>query len=226
MKAAFEVIDRMQVDGIIAHYAIGGDVAASYYSEPATTLPMEVYVTLPFDSNGLSASLAALRKYLIAQGHKIEGAGFEIEGWLVRFVVASNNLEREAVASSLPVDVDGERLWVMMAEHLMAIALVANRTSDRPWMLRLTERDAIDELTLKSILNSHDLIEKWALFQENYPPQFPSKQEMRQKMAGLSFSEKIKILEKLRDRSLAFAEARQKAEGIGGRKMGRDGSQH
>jgi hypothetical protein len=31
------------------------------------------------------------------------------------------------------------------------------------------------------------------------------KKEMRKELAALSFSEKIKILEKLRDRSLAFA---------------------
>ncbi|HVM93363.1 MAG TPA: hypothetical protein VMT67_11160 [Terriglobales bacterium] len=34
------------------------------------------------------------------------------------------------------------------------------------------------------------------------------KQEMRKELAALSFSEKVKILEKLRDRSLAFAETR------------------
>ena len=32
-----------------------------------------------------------------------------------------------------------------------------------------------------------------------------SKKEMRARLAALSFTEKIKILEKLRDRSLAFA---------------------
>jgi hypothetical protein len=32
-----------------------------------------------------------------------------------------------------------------------------------------------------------------------------SKEEMRKRLAALSFSEKIKILEKLRDRSLALA---------------------
>ncbi|MGO9647617.1 hypothetical protein SBA7_1770005 [Candidatus Sulfotelmatobacter sp. SbA7] len=32
-----------------------------------------------------------------------------------------------------------------------------------------------------------------------------SKTEMRRQLAGLSFSEKVKILEKLRDRSLALA---------------------
>lgn len=36
------------------------------------------------------------------------------------------------------------------------------------------------------------------------------KQEMRRQLAALSFSEKVKILEMLRDRSLAFAEARRK----------------
>lgn len=34
--------------------------------------------------------------------------------------------------------------------------------------------------------------------------------EQRRKMASLSFSEKIKILEKLRDRSLALAAVREK----------------
>lgn len=38
------------------------------------------------------------------------------------------------------------------------------------------------------------------------------KQEMRKQLAGLSFTEKVKILEKLRDRSLAFAEARRKRD--------------
>jgi hypothetical protein len=42
-----------------------------------------------------------------------------------------------------------------------------------------------------------------------------SKQEMRKRLAALSFSEKVKILEKLRDRSLALAASglRQKSAG-------------
>jgi hypothetical protein len=41
------------------------------------------------------------------------------------------------------------------------------------------------------------------------------KEEMRKQLAKLSFSEKVKILEKLRDRSLAFAEARRKQQAKG-----------
>lgn len=61
------------------------------------------------------------------------------------------------------------------------------------------------------------------------------KQEMRKQLAALSFSEKVKILEKLRDRSLAFAEARRKrkesmgtlegtSNGAGG--LGHDANSH
>ena len=43
-----------------------------------------------------------------------------------------------------------------------------------------------------------------------------SKQEMRKRLASLSFSEKVQILEKLRDRSLAFAASgpRKKRAGV------------
>jgi hypothetical protein len=63
VKATLKVIDRMQREGIIAHYAIGGGVGAAYYSEPATTVEIDVLVILPLDPNGLSGSLIALRNY-------------------------------------------------------------------------------------------------------------------------------------------------------------------
>jgi hypothetical protein len=205
VKATFQAINQMQTDGVIGHYAIGGALGAVQYSEPATTLDMEVFVILPFAQDGSSASVTALHSYLTAHGYKTDGECFEIGGWPVRFLVAKSNLEREAVASSLPLSVDGEPVFVMMAEHLIAIALTMNRGKDLSWMLRLAERDAIDELTLKAILKSHDLIGKWPQFERDFPPQFPSKEEMRNRLASLSFSEKIKILEKLRDREEVIA---------------------
>lgn len=205
MRATLQAINQMQADGVICHYALCGAVGAAYYSEPVTTLDVEVFVILSFDPNGPAASLIALHDYLVAHRCKMNGECFEIGGWPVHFLAASNDLEREAVAGSLPVSIDGDRTWVMMAEHLVAIALAAHRMKDRPWILRLTEHDAVDELTLKAILKSHGLIAKWAEFEQEYPPQFASKQEMREELAALGFSEKINILERLRDRSLALA---------------------
>jgi hypothetical protein len=93
----------MRADGVICHYALGSAVGAAYYSEPATTLDLEVFVILPFDAKGLSASLTVLCDYLTARGCKVNGECLEVAGWPVHFLPATNDLEREAVASSLPV---------------------------------------------------------------------------------------------------------------------------
>lgn len=205
MNETLEAINQMQTDGVVCHYAIGGAIGALQYSEPATALEMEVLVILPFDPRGLSESLAALHSYLMDHGYKADGECFEIGSWPVRFLVAKNELEREAVAGSLPLSVNGKYVFVMMAEHLVAIALTMNRPKDLPWMLRLAQRDAIDELTLKAILKSHNLIDKWSQVERDFPPQFPGNEEMRNRLASLSFSEKIEILERLRDREKAIA---------------------
>jgi hypothetical protein len=205
LKATLDIINQMQADGVICHYAIGGAVGVAYYSEPATTGELEVFVILPFNPEGSSASLAALHDYLLAHGTRAEDESFELGGWPVRFLVASNNLESEAVAGSLRVPINGGGTWVMMAEHMVAIALTTNRPSDRVWILRLAESDAIDELVLKSILTTHGSAHKWAEFEREYPPQSLTNNEMRREVAALSFSEKIKILEKLRDREKTIA---------------------
>jgi hypothetical protein len=48
-----------------------------------------------------------------------------------------------------------------------------------------------------------------------------NKREMRKRLAALSFSEKVKILERLRDRSLVLAASglRQKSAGIGNKRV-------
>lgn len=212
MKATLELINQMQADGVIAHYAIGGALAAATYSEPATTLEIEVFVILPFDANGPSVALKALEDYLTGKGCRKNGDHFDLAGWPVRFLPASSDLERQAVAGSVPLPLNGGRVLVMEAEYLIAIALVTSRLQDTPWMLRLAEHDAIDEMTLKGILKVHRLMEKWADFEQKFPPRFGGPQGMRGQLAALSFAEKIKILEKLRDREKAIAAAGLRSE--------------
>src|ERR1700674_3271256 len=126
MKETLKAINQMRADGVICHYAIGSAVAAVQYSEPATALEMEVLVILPFDPGDSSVSLTALHSHLMAHGCKTDGECFEIGGWPVPVLVAKNDLELEAVALSLPLSVDGESVFVITAEHLIAIALVMN----------------------------------------------------------------------------------------------------
>jgi len=44
IKEVIETINRMQADGVIERYAIGGVVAATFYLEPVATLDVDVFV--------------------------------------------------------------------------------------------------------------------------------------------------------------------------------------
>jgi len=44
IKEVIETINRMQGDGVIERYAIGGAVGATFYLEPIATLDVDVFV--------------------------------------------------------------------------------------------------------------------------------------------------------------------------------------
>src|SRR4051812_6401852 len=47
MKETLEVINRMQADGVIDQYAIGGAVGATFYLEPIATVDLDIFVDFP-----------------------------------------------------------------------------------------------------------------------------------------------------------------------------------
>src|SRR5215467_13208008 len=66
VKTALELINQMQAAGLITAYAIGGAVGATFYLEPAATIDLDIFVTLPV-ARGL-VDLAPIYTYLKAQG--------------------------------------------------------------------------------------------------------------------------------------------------------------
>ena len=143
----------------------------------------------------------------------------------MQFLVPSNEHNREAVAGSVPTTVEGVRTWVMLAEHLVAIALSTGRSNDHIRTLQFIEHNAVDRAMLQSILEHRGLALKWKQFEHDYLEALTSKKKMRKRLAALSFSEKIKVLEKLRDRSLSLAAGglRRRA-GSGGSKKAIEGN--
>lgn len=113
MKATLEAINQMQADGIICHYAIGGAVGATFYLEASATYDLHIFVVLPAPDVGLLVSLAPIYEHLKTRGGTVQHEHIVIAGWPVQFLVPSNNLEREAVAGSLPTKVEGVVTWVM-----------------------------------------------------------------------------------------------------------------
>ncbi|MGA6981560.1 MAG: hypothetical protein WBZ11_08420 [Candidatus Sulfotelmatobacter sp.] len=168
MKATLEAINQMQADGVICHYAIGGAVGATFYLEPAATYDLDIFVILPAADASPLVSLAPIYEHLTAHGGVAQHEHILIGGWPVRFLVPNNDLEREAIAGSLPTTVDGVGTWVIMEEHLVAIALQTGRMKDYLRILQFIEQRAVDMAVLQAIIERHGLASKWKQFESRF----------------------------------------------------------
>ena len=166
MKATLEVINQMQADGVIGKYAIGGAVGATFYLEPAATVDLDIFVTLP--SAGGLLTLAPIYAYLKARGGVEQDEYIVLDGWPVQFLPPSNALELEGVEKAVPIVVEGAHTRTMTAEHLTAIALQTGRAKDHNRVLQFVEQGAIDKKKLHSILERHGLAAKWKQFEHKY----------------------------------------------------------
>lgn len=167
MKATLEAINRMQADGVIGKYAIGGAVGATFYLEPAATLDVDIFVALPTSGGGL-LSLSPINEYLKARGCVEREEHIVIGEWPVQFLAPRDALEEEAVAQAVVASVEGVDTRVMPAEHLVAIALRTGRAKDHARIVQFIEQDAVDRKKLTTLFERHGLLAKWTLFEKSY----------------------------------------------------------
>jgi hypothetical protein len=168
MKRTLEMMQRMQSEGVIGAYALGGAVGATCYLEPAATVDVDVFVTLPAAPGSSLPSLAPIDDYLTARGCKVRDEYIVIGDWPVRFLAPADALENEALAEAVEVYVEGVRTRVMTAEHLAAIALNTGRAKDFSRVLQFLEQDVVDAEKLHRILVKHGLSAKWEKFRQRY----------------------------------------------------------
>jgi hypothetical protein len=168
MKATLAAINQMQADGVIGKYAIGGAVGATFYLDPAATVDLDIFVTLPMAAGGLLVSLAPIYEYLKSRGGKAQDEYIVIGGWPVQFLPPSNDLELEAVNAAISATVEDVRTWVMTAEHLVAIALKTGRAKDHNRILQFVEQEAVDRKKLSRILAQQGLTPKWVQFEDKF----------------------------------------------------------
>ena len=168
MKETLETINRMQTDGVISKYAIGGAVGATFYLEPAATLDVDVFIALPGLSGGALVSLSPIYQYLAERGCKPQGEHIIIGKWPVQFLVPNSELEKEALLRAVQTNAGDLPTWVLTAEHLVAIALQTGRQKDHARILQFFGRDAVDRVKLDHIIARHGLKGKWEKFQKRY----------------------------------------------------------
>ena len=168
MKATLQVINQMQVDGIIGKYAIGGAVGATFYLEPSATLDIDIFVSFRNGPGSALISLEPLYKYLTDRDYKTEGEYIIIEGWHVQFLPPGDALGDEALSQAIATEVDGLPTWVMTAEHLVALALQLGRAKDFARILQFIDAGVLDTAKLDQILTRYDLLAKWEQFGDKF----------------------------------------------------------
>ena len=168
MKETLEVINRMQRDGVIGAYAIGGAVGATFYLEPVATLDVDVFVSFGSSQDEVLLSLSPIYEYCGKLGCEIRGEYIVIGGWPVQFLPPSDALAEEALTSAIQTEVDGLPTWVMAAEYLVALALQLGRAKDHARIVQFNESGILAYDQLEDIIQRHGLTEKWTRFKSRF----------------------------------------------------------
>lgn len=157
-------VNRMQADGVIERYAIGGAVGATFHIEPVSTLDVDIFVAFHPAPGAVLVGPQPLFNYLTARGYAVEGAYIVISGWPVQFLSPTSALVEEALAEATSVPLGTESASVFTAEHLATIALQVGRTKDKARLLLFIEAGVLDAARFQAILERHQLLPAWEQF--------------------------------------------------------------
>jgi hypothetical protein len=163
-KRPWKPSTRCRPDGVIGQYAIGGAVGATLYLEPAATLDVDIFVTLPAVEGGSLLTRSPIYDYLRGHGGTVEHEHIVVGGWPVRFLPPANELEREAIAEAVEATVQGVSTRVMTAEHMVAIAMKTARAKDNIRILHFIEQKAVIRGRINEIPERHGLVKQWREF--------------------------------------------------------------
>lgn len=161
MEKALKVLNRLEADGVIGRYAIGGAMAAVFYAEPTMTFDLDIFVSFP-ESKSVLISLTPLYEALSALGYRPDGECVMIEGVPVQFLPAYNDLVDEALANAADQRYHDTATRVLKAEYLVAIALQTGRAKDRARVELLRGEAGLDYALLEDIIKRYGLSGRWA----------------------------------------------------------------
>ena len=168
MEKVIEVLNRMQADGVIEKFAIGGGIAAIRYLEPYLTDDIDVFLSPVIVGEGGLISFGRIYSYLEELGYYPEREYIRIEGWLVQFVFASKSVQEEAVAQADRVAFAGSYTSFFSVEHLAAELLRSGRLKDLTRVVALVESEQMDRSIFLDIIRRHGLSAKWKKFATRY----------------------------------------------------------
>ena len=167
MRTALETLLKLRDEGLLARFAIGGAIAASYYVEAVVTEDLDVFAFLTPSPSGLLL-LGPLYERLLQLGGKVHNEHVVIDSWPVQILPAYTPLVEEAVMQARERLFDGIRVPVVSAEHLCAIALQTGRGKDYARVHAFFEAGVVDGAALHRLIDRHALGERWQTYERRY----------------------------------------------------------
>ena len=168
MEKVIQVLNRMQADGVIEKFAIGGGIAAIYYLQPYHTDDIDVFISPVILGQSGLVSIEPVYGYLEKLGYLPVKEGVLIEDWRVQFVPAFATVQEEAIAQARRVEYGETHTFIFSAEHLGAELLRSGRLKDQVRVIDLIESKKMDLNVFRDIISRHGLTEKWKEFVTRY----------------------------------------------------------
>jgi hypothetical protein len=150
LRAANELVSV----GLIKDYALGGALAAIYYTEPFTTYDADI-IFVASDTT-LSAGMPAIYSHLQSKGWRVEREHLLIKDFPVQFL-AAHGLTEEAVREAKRIQFEGVPAKVFRPEYIIAIAASVGRHKDFARIEQLMSQAKIDNALLDDILRRYNL---------------------------------------------------------------------
>ncbi|HEY2047225.1 MAG TPA: hypothetical protein VGG93_11670 [Candidatus Udaeobacter sp.] len=150
LRAANELVSA----GLIKDYALGGALAAIYYTEPITTYDADIIFVA--SDKTLSAGIPAIYSHLQSKGWRVEREHLLIGNFPVQFLAAFG-LTEEAVREAKPVQYEGVPAKVFRPEYIIAIAASVGRHKDLARIEQMLDQVKIDKALLDDILRRYSL---------------------------------------------------------------------
>lgn len=166
LATVVEVLDDMRLNEIIGEYAIGGAVAAVLYSQPISTVDLDIFFLFEPPQTGLILSLETIYNYFRNRGFAFDKDFIFIAGWPVQFIESSHDpLWMEGLAKAQTLLVDDREVKVFPPEHLAVMWLQAGRGKDMRKIAEFDEGSVMNAEVLRDILQRFGLIDRWKKIQ-------------------------------------------------------------
>jgi len=167
MEKTIKVINKIQKEGLMKKYAMGGGIATIFYVEPILTYDLDIFF-IPSEKGRTLTILSPIYKWLKEKGYKTYKEHIIIEGIPVQFIPVYNELIEDAVKEAVEIKYKNTKTLVTRAEHLIAIMLQTFRPKDKERIIKILDEAEINMNHLMEILQKYNLKERFEHFRRWY----------------------------------------------------------